>query len=72
MTKDEEIELLRKNISDLQEQVQHAYIRIKELTDEKPIVPDGTGHGPAMVDIDDGWADETDIQIMSTSRGHNQ
>ena len=72
MTKDEEIKLLRKNISDLQEQVQHAYIRVKELTDEKPIVPDGTGHGPAMVDIDDGWADETDIQIMSTSRGHNQ
>ena len=72
MTKDEEIKLLRKNISDLQEQVQHAYIRIKELTDEKPAVPDGTGHGPAMVDIDDGWADETDIQIMSTSRGHNQ
>tara|TARA_B100001287_G_scaffold500_1_gene433 strand:- start:823 stop:1038 length:216 start_codon:yes stop_codon:yes gene_type:complete len=71
MTKDEEINLLRKNISDLQEQVQQAYIRIKELTDEK-IVPDGTGHGPAMVDIDDGWADETDIQIMSTSRGHNQ
>ena len=79
MTKDEEIKLLRKNISDLQEQVQHAYIRIKELTDEKPAVPDGTGHGPAMVDIDDGWAepdqgwaDETDIQILSTSRGHNQ
>jgi len=71
MTKDEEINLLRKNISDLQEQVQQAYIRIKELTDEKT-VPDGTGHGPAMVDIDDGWADETDIQIMSTSRGHNQ
>ena len=78
MTKDEEIKLLRKNISDLQEQVQNCYIRIKELTDEKT-VPDGTGHGPAMVDIDDewaepdqGWADETDIQIMSTSRGHNQ
>jgi len=71
MTKDEEIKLLRKNISDLQEQVQKCYIRIKELSDKRA-VPDGTGHGPAMVDIDDGWADETDIQIMSTSRGHNQ
>ena len=72
MTKSEEIELLKRNIRDLQEQVQAAYIRIKELTDEKPAVPDGTGHGPAMVELDDGWADETDIQIMSTSRGHNQ
>ena len=78
MTKDEEINLLRKNISDLQEQVQKCYIRIKELSDKRA-VPDGTGHGPAMVDIDDewaepdqGWADETDIQILSTSRGHNQ
>ena len=34
MTKDEEIKLLRKNISDLQEQVQNCYIRIKELNDE--------------------------------------
>ena len=71
MTKDEEIKLLEENVRQLQEQLTAAYIRIKELTDEKT-VPDGTGHGPAMVDIDDGWADETDIQIMSTSRGHNQ
>jgi hypothetical protein len=67
MTKHEEIDLLKRNIHDLQRQLQDAYIRIKELNNE---IPDGTGHGPAIVD--DGWADETDIQIMSTSRGHNQ
>jgi len=80
MTKHEEIKLLEENVRQLQEQLTAAYIRIKELTDRETtpvdrhykLVPDGTGHGPAMVDIDDEWADETDIQIMSTSRGHNQ
>jgi|5_EtaG_2_1085323.scaffolds.fasta_scaffold09243_2 hypothetical protein len=41
-----------------------------KLDEEEPAAPDGTGHGPAMVD--DGWSDETSIQILSTSRGHNQ
>ena len=80
MTKHEEIKLLEENVRQLQEQLTAAYIRIKEFTDRETtpvdrhynMVPDGTGHGPAMVDIDDEWADETDIQIMSTSRGHNQ
>ena len=80
MTKHEEIKLLEENVRQLQEQLTAAYIRIKELTDRETtpvdrhynMVPDGTGHGPAMVDIDDEWADETDIQIMSTSRGQNQ
>ena len=35
------------------------------------VIPDGTGHGPAM-ELDDGWADEATIQIQSTSRGNNQ
>ena len=87
MTKDKKIKLLEENVRQLQEQLTAAYIRIKELTDKETtpvdrhykMVPDGTGHGPAMVDIDDewaepdqGWSDEIDIQIMSTSRGHNQ
>ena len=60
MTKDKKIELLEENVRQLQEQLTAAYIRIKELTDREttPIdrhykmVPDGTGHGPAM-DFDD-------------------
>ena len=81
LAQSEEIEILKRNVRDLQKQLNDSYIRIKELNDkevieEKHIIPpDGTGHGPAMVDVgryDDGWADEIDIQIMSTSRGHNQ
>lgn len=60
MTKDKKIELLEENVRQLQEQLTAAYIRIKELTEREttPIdrhykmVPDGTGHGPAM-DFDD-------------------
>jgi hypothetical protein len=60
MTKDKKIELLEENVRQLQQQLTAAYIRIKELTDREttPIdrhykmVPDGTGHGPAM-DFDD-------------------
>tara|TARA_B100000085_G_scaffold214311_1_gene198479 strand:+ start:735 stop:923 length:189 start_codon:yes stop_codon:yes gene_type:complete len=60
MTKDKKIELLEENVRQLQEQLTAAYIRIKELTDKETtpvdrhykIVPDGTGHGPAM-DFDD-------------------
>ena len=60
MTKDKKIELLEENVRQLQEQLTAAYIRIKELTDREttPIdrhykmVPDGTGHGPA-IDFDD-------------------
>jgi len=32
MSKDEEIKLLKENIRQLQEQLQKAYVRIKELT----------------------------------------
>ena len=32
MSKDEEIKLLKENVRQLQEQLQKAYIRIKELT----------------------------------------
>ena len=60
MTKDKKIELLEENVRQLQEQLTAAYIRIKELTDKETtpvdrhyrMVPDGTGHGPAM-DFDD-------------------
>ena len=60
MTKSEEIEILKENVRQLQQQLTAANIRIKELTDREttPIdrhykmVPDGTGHGPAM-DFDD-------------------
>lgn len=60
MTKDKKIELLEENVRQLQQQLTAAYIRIKELTDREttPIdrhykmVPDGTGHGPA-IDFDD-------------------
>ena len=60
MTKDKKIKLLEENVRQLQEQLTAAYIRIKELTDKETtpvdrhykIVPDGTGHGPAM-DFDD-------------------
>ena len=60
MTKDKKIELLEENVRQLQQQLTAAYIRIKELTDKETtpvdrhykIVPDGTGHGPAM-DFDD-------------------
>ena len=88
MTPEEEIVILKQNVKELQEQLQNAYIRIKYLTGEKEttpvdrhydnwvadvgvVIPDGTGHGPAM-EIEDGWSDETTIQIQSTSRGHNQ
>ena len=61
MTKDKKIELLEENVRQLQEQLTAAYIRIKELTDKETtpvdrhykIVPDGTGHGPAMNFDDD-------------------
>lgn len=60
MTKDKKIELLEENVRQLQEQLTAAYIRIKELTDKETtpvdrhykMVPDGTGHGPA-IDFDD-------------------
>ena len=60
MTKDKKIELLEENVRQLQQQLTAAYIPIKELTDKETtpvdrhykIVPDGTGHGPAM-DFDD-------------------
>ena len=60
MTKDKKIKLLEENVRQLQEQLTAAYIRIKELTDKETtpvdrhykMVPDGTGHGPAM-DFDD-------------------
>jgi len=60
MTKDKKIELLEENVRQLQQQLTAAYIRIKELTDKETtpvdrhykMVPDGTGHGPAM-DFDD-------------------
>jgi len=60
MTKDKKIELLEENVRQLQEQLTAAYIRIKELTEKETtpvdrhykMVPDGTGHGPAM-DFDD-------------------
>ena len=60
MTKDKKIELLEENVRQLQQQLTAAYIRIKELTDKETtpvdrhykMVPDGTGHGPA-IDFDD-------------------
>lgn len=60
MTKDKKIELLEENVRQLQQQLTAAYIRIKELTDRETtpvdrhykMVPDGTGHGPA-IDFDD-------------------
>lgn len=60
MTNHEEIKLLEENVRQLQEQLTAAYIRIKELTDRETtpvdrhykLVPDGTGHGPA-IDFDD-------------------
>ena len=61
MTKDKKIELLEENVRQLQQQLTAAYIRIKELTDKETtpvdrhykMVPDGTGHGPAMDFNDD-------------------
>ena len=60
MTKDKKIKLLEENVRQLQQQLTAAYIRIKELTDKETtpvdrhykMVPDGTGHGPA-IDFDD-------------------
>ena len=60
MTKDKKIELLEENVRQLQQQLTAAYIRIKQLTDKETtpvdrhykMVPDGTGHGPA-IDFDD-------------------
>lgn len=60
MTKDEEIEILKENVRQLQQQLTAAYIKIKKLTDRETtpvdrhykLVPDGTGHGPA-IDFDD-------------------
>ena len=34
VTKDKEIQLLRKNVKDLQGQLQNAYMRIKKLNEE--------------------------------------
>ena len=73
MTQEEEIEILKQNVRELQEQLTNAYIRIKYLTGEKEttpvdrhydnwvadvgvVIPDGTGHGPAM-NIDDDWSE---------------
>ena len=50
LNKDGMIEVLQNNVKDLQEQLQNAYKRIKELNDVKkcecPPIVDGDEHGP--------------------------
>ena len=59
MNVEQENELLRKNIKDLQGQVRNAYIRIKNLTDElhmlrRKLRPESMFHGDTQ--LPSGWA----------------